>query len=363
MLFQKRWVSCLSNGSRIRRPIFQILPSELGYDAHGRFYMSHWFPQISGQTPKERQLEIRDPEKEKIWIQYPDGLGSILRGVTLAIVSGKSRRLPQIAEIQTICSEFRAELTLANPEIQDIKAFKSALRQAAAALANAKKPELKEAREKLIFILPLRDSQGRFNVGMIAARLTAVIDRLVERLTGIYAWLPRFLGRQEALENLRQWIQNAISDLNRHLKAGCLIWPPALNFLFSIRPFIYWARNARADLKQAEKFFTEQKPNQAQICINRVLQAIKIAGAIFRLEDLLEEYDFDLLQKRSRPAYYQKRIEQIGNWLKTIDESDFRGPVCKKALGCLRAAYRSLNSTKPRPKKSLKAAIAALAGE
>ena len=195
------------------------------FDRGGNFYLLSWKEpsEKKYKTPFQR-IKKGWRKTERRWKKFPQGLNSLIRGLFQAIWDGKLERIPTIEELKNICQEAKIEiLSLRSMTKEEISHFRrERLLKSFEILKKARKPSLKEAKNQLLFCLPLRDSLGRINIVVIRARLGAVERRYEERLEGIYSWLPVYLARLEILQNLRKEIYQTFQGMKKNLKSDIL---------------------------------------------------------------------------------------------------------------------------------------------
>ena len=324
-------------------------------DLQGFLYLSWWKPQaIFYGNRKRRRYKWRIQERH--WKKFRN-VFDLLRGIQQALESAQKDAIPTIEELQNLCQSIRVE-TQNLERITDIDAakLKMELKKAHEVLRPKHSAALREAADQIKFCIPIRDSRGRLNKGVIQARLTAVDNRLLERLAKILAWLQNYAGWEILLRQLSEnqrkatvFFEEVICGCKRRLgdpkgrNAAKLIaeisrpigW---LNNLRQIRGYGTWADNCRGDIIQINTALAKQQWDQALKITNRLLQSVRLKRFHFRLNRLSLEIGLDVINGQLSLERHAQAIVALQNELARIDERGFKTPICKDVIELLGAA-------------------------
>ena len=361
-------------------------------DKIGRFIIRRWeaAEDLMGQTPRQRNRRKWSP-KEQDYIVYSMGLSSALRGRRHALQQGK-KTFPTYQAVRQIFDDVvRGKIISGGQFRVDQLPAKTAdaLRQFGFIISRAKRPESQEAAVKISFLYA--DSKRGLNVGALLARETAISDRLIERLEGLYVWMSLFRAQEIILQNIETQanavfgkLELRVRALSRHqaFSAGKTtdlqgkLMRDQLSGLTrelepwgNIRPFNRWVELTLFDMDDAEGALAVEVGDYdlARKLLERINVSLEVKKQQRAIDDFLLKFGRDeILKRRYRCTgqYQQWLCELIREFLRLEPQEEkvgFREPVCGIALSFLEVAARELKGCRLRTfKQSLKEAHAAL---
>jgi len=327
-------------------------------DRNGDLYTTWW------ETDSVRPLGKRRIF-QRHWKKYENGIYSLKRSLTYALLGTKKIKVPTMEELQAFCKCKNAEIALLEEDPSKcLERIAGQFDEIEAFLSRRKRWTLTEAQRQLDFFLLLRDSQGRLNIGVLRARLATIDRRFEEELKHLLGWMPHYAARLSAVSNLQHRIEAKVAQTQRQLNAmlshqaftsgsttakqitglrsNIQTVAQAITRLQKIKPFTTWAGHCLADLRQAYRQVGFRQFNDARTAIETTLQSIRLQIVGFELEDLICDLSLDIMFNQVNRNAYISRLEAILHQVTGIQDSHFRQPVCRQIAQLINRAIQGL---------------------
>lgn len=331
-------------------------------DEQGRFISWRWQPKAEPKTtPFQRTQETWSPEDGE-YVTYERGLASAWRARRLALFEAWKKRLPKIEQVLALIEEdtreqfFRASPL--RPENLSPK-LKEKLKEAGFIFLKAKKPELKEANIKILFLC--QDIKNRLNVGALLARATAITDRLRERLQGIYSWVGEYSGHvqflglmQNQADRLFEKIGRETKILSRHafyskgaigtVQAKALIdkivsLENLILNLKPLRPYSRWSEMMISDFQEGTKAVKAKNCSLGRVLVARIRLSIEVKRQQREMDKFLLALEQDAILGRWREDEYRHWLDSMIGIFQKLGKEEakviFREPVCSLIVAFL----------------------------
>lgn len=173
--------------------VIELFPgnSDIVVDAEGIPYLKTWIkPKIKPQTPGTRKKMRWSPQQIK-YVQYPKGVLSLYRGLRASVSTGTGNILSHQAWC-AIIEEFQKNISAMElGKIEKDESVFSLLQPIKREISVKRAQEMIEAQSTLAHLVKFEDASGKINFGVILTRSTAVSERIIERIKGVYAWKGR----------------------------------------------------------------------------------------------------------------------------------------------------------------------------
>lgn len=344
-------------------------------DREGSLYTTWWETQTIKPQGKRRIFE-------RHWKKYEAGIYSLKRSLTYALLGTERIKVPTIDELQEFCRNKNAEIAIFEGDpSQCLERIAGQFEEIESFLTGRRRWTLTESQRQLEFFLLLRDSQGRINLGVLRARLATINRRFETELEHLLGWLPHYAARLSAVTNLQhrieakvRQIQRQLNDILDHqafqdgkitlkqiegLKSNVKTVADTLVRLEKIQPFTAWASHCLVDLRSVYRLIGWRQFEKAKPIIEKILQSICLQIVGFELENLLGDLGLDLLFNKVDCQAYLSRLEMIRHNVQSVQETNFRLPVCKKISRLIGQAMQSLQElfVGPEIKDYLKQAV------
>ncbi len=315
-------------------------------DKDGRLYTTWW-------DERARKCHGFRPRYFRHWRCYRAGLHYLKRGLVQALLEAQEIKIPSLARLQTFCQQKNIKLTVLEGDIEkQLVRFAQQFDDLGEFLKGRKSHLLKAAKTQLNFLLLLRDSLGRVNIGVLRCRLATIDLRFTDELRDLLGWMPHYAARLSSIYQLERQFQRNVSDLQRSLQAmishegfktgqtsnrqiqgiqqaiGRQI--ALLKTLQPIQPFICWAGHCISDLQTAGDLIGQGNFAEAKKLLDRASEAFKLRQISFKLEDLIGQYSLDLrLKGRVSFSQYSQQIRNFIGEFGKVNDSHFIQPVVK----------------------------------
>lgn len=341
--------------------------NDIYVSSRGEIIMPFWWPEEKkGETPGQRE-RAGWKAAERHWRVY-SGLNTALRGMKVALFKGRLREIPFFEKILAIAREDLREKIIGRESFRDLpKKTKQELFEAGLVLEKAKKPELQEVWIKMLFLY--RDlADGRLNVGALLARSTAISDRLMERLRGLYSWGNKYSLREKFLELAEEqarvliqsfdrrikfmvrheaFIKNATTPAQRKLIIDKLAFSSReMGSLLGVEPFSRWAEFVIADLDEAAERIKEKKYDSAKNLLNKIAFSLKLKKGQEAIDRLIMIIDEDQIRgKINRDLYFQEIHKLLELFIGAEDQEErlgFKEKIGVRASSLLMLAFAQL---------------------
>jgi len=317
----------------------------------GSFLLPRWRGVEEGETPYQRRQK-KWSSKELTYIAYPQGLLSALRSRQLALFQARilGPTYEQAMEVfkQEVRGVIIVEETMDPREISSELLHK--LRQFGFVFLRARKPGVKEAMVKILFLF--QDRATGLNVGAMLARTVAVTDRLRERLLGMYAWVREYSAQEKILYTLRAEVLEVIRQAEVQMSSLCR--NPAIvrgggskktqrlvidrlttlsmriEPLRFIQPFSYWMAFVMEDFDELLQALETQDFVLARALIERILFSISLKNIQGSFDRLLLRIGQDAIIKRLSWNNYASWTASLAARMKSLVSEERRVNLRKK---------------------------------
>jgi hypothetical protein len=301
----------------------------------GVIIISYWQPkEIKGKTPGQRKRAKWGKEEIHYKI-YKQGLLSALRGMRTALFRAKIKDIPFYRQARSIINKsVRGAIIEKNLSLKKLpKSVQRDLREIGFVLQRANKTETKEALTKLLFLY--QDGKQGLSVGAMLARNTAIGDRLVERLEGLYSWNKKFSLREKILSIVFSQIKTLIDSfqkeinflvhheifskgkttpLQRKIIVDKLVFSSReIGSLVGINPFWYWAEFVLMDLAEAIGEIKKSREGEAKKILARILLSVAIKKYQGEISRLLLRFDQEKItgKVKANANFYIKKLDNL----------------------------------------------------
>lgn len=150
------------------------------------------------------------------WVRVEHGVIAFYRMLTNICVN-HDHELPRLEEVAALCRGVNVELILLDKDGGNGNPIRHDLTRATTLVGRVVDPDKVRAKRHIELSLPLRDSKGRVNIGVLRCRSTTAFDNIMSRMNRVRGMRPWIWYYRQMIRELIETLDGLVRSAERTL--------------------------------------------------------------------------------------------------------------------------------------------------